>query len=81
MELWTEADSHPAPSTSAGLAYALPVELLLTTEWSDSACWSPGQLLDALSLTYRRARILLALCAASAVVVSTALFVRRDVAT
>jgi ABC-2 type transport system permease protein len=77
----------PAAAVGAGLAWALPGELLVTAAWADGARWLPGQLLDTLAqggttaVTYGSAGLLLALYGVVAMVAGTTLFARRDVAT
>lgn len=77
----------PAAAVGAGLAYALPFELLVGSAWDDSARWLPGQLLQTLAeggaatVTYTRAALLQGSYGALAVAVATTLFARRDVAT
>ena len=77
----------PAAAVGAGLAYALPFELLVTTAWDSGGHWLPGRLLETLAqggtaaVTYGRAALLLAIYGALAVVAGTTLFARRDVAT
>jgi ABC-2 type transport system permease protein len=77
----------PAAAVGAGLAYALPFELLVTSAWDSGARWLPGQLLGTLAaggaatVTYGRAGLLLAIYGALAVAAATTLFARRDVAT
>jgi ABC-2 type transport system permease protein len=76
----------PAAAVGAGVAYALPFELVLSTAWSTSGRWLPGQLLSALAdggsatVPYARAVLLLALYGLVAVTVGASMFARRDVA-
>ncbi|MEX1209119.1 MAG: ABC transporter permease [Acidimicrobiia bacterium] len=75
----------PAPAVSAGLAYALPVEMLLATAWDDAPRWLPRGLLDSLAaggtplVSYNRASVLVTLYVAAALVLMGVLFARRDV--
>jgi len=75
----------PAPAVSVGLAYALPVEMLLASAWDDAPLWLPRGLLDSLAaggtplVSYGRASILVATYVFASLVVMGALFVRRDV--
>jgi ABC-2 type transport system permease protein len=75
----------PAAAVGAGVAYALPFELVLSTAWSTSARWLPGQLLGTLAdggtatVPYGRAALLLAVFGVAAAAAGTTLFVRRDV--
>jgi ABC-2 type transport system permease protein len=77
----------PAAAVGAGVAYALPFELLVSAAWDSGVRWLPGQLLETLAeggaatVTYGRAALLLASYGVLAVVASTTLFTRRDVAT
>jgi ABC-type transport system involved in multi-copper enzyme maturation permease subunit len=75
----------PAPAVGVGVAYALPLEAILTAAWSQGARWLPGQLLGALAtggtadVTYARAAVLLAVYLAIALAAAATLFARRDV--
>jgi ABC-2 type transport system permease protein len=75
----------PAPAVGVGVAYALPLEAILTAAWSQGARWLPGQLLGALAtggtadVTYARAAAPLAVYLAIALAVAATLFARRDV--
>jgi ABC-2 type transport system permease protein len=75
----------PAPAVGVGVAYALPVEAILTAAWSHGARWLPGQLLEALAtggtadVTYGRAAALLAVYLTVALAAAATLFARRDV--
>lgn len=75
----------PAPAVAAGVAYALPVEMLLRSAWADGAQWLPGGLLGALAaggtsvVSYDRALTLVGLYAAVALIAVGVLFMRRDV--
>jgi ABC-2 type transport system permease protein len=77
----------PAAAVGAGVAYALPFELLVSAAWDSGARWLPGQLLETLAeggaatVTYGRAALLLAVYGVLAVVAGTTLFTRRDVTT
>jgi ABC-type transport system involved in multi-copper enzyme maturation permease subunit len=77
----------PAAAVGAGVAYALPFELVLTTAWASGARWLPGQLLGTLAdggsaaVSYGRAAALLAVYGALVVAAAATLFTRRDVAT
>lgn len=75
----------PAPAVAAGVAYALPVEMLLASAWEDAARWLPRGLLDAVAaggtsvVSYDRALALAAVYVAVALVTVGVLFTRRDV--
>ncbi|MFP4636139.1 MAG: ABC transporter permease [Nitriliruptoraceae bacterium] len=75
----------PAPAVAAGVAYALPVEMLLSSVWDDAARWLPRGLLDGLAaggtplVSYGRASALVALYTVGALTVMAVLFTRRDV--
>jgi ABC-2 type transport system permease protein len=75
----------PAPAVAAGVAYALPVEMLLRSAWADGAQWLPGGLLGALAaggtsvVSYGRALTLVGLYTAVALIAVGVLFMRRDV--
>jgi ABC-2 type transport system permease protein len=75
----------PAPAVGVGVAYALPLEAILTAAWSQGARWLPGQLLGALAtggtadVTHARAAVLLAVYLAIALAAAATLFARRDV--
>lgn len=75
----------PAPAVAAGVAYALPVEMLLASVWDDAARWLPRGLLDSLAaggtplVSYGRASALIALYTVAALTVIAVLFARRDV--
>jgi hypothetical protein len=75
----------PAPAVGVGVAYALPLEAILTAAWDQGARWLPGQLLWALAtggtadVTYARAAALLAVYLAIALATAATLFARRDV--
>jgi ABC-2 type transport system permease protein len=77
----------PAAAVGAGLAYALPFELLVTSAWESGQPWLPGQLLGtlaqggAVTVTYGRAALLLAVYGMVAVVAAVTLFARSDVTT
>jgi len=75
----------PAPAVAAGIAYALPVEMLLDAAWDDAALWLPRGLLDSLAyggtplVSYGRAWALVALYTVVALGLSAVVFARRDV--
>lgn len=76
----------PAASISVGLAWALPVEGLMSRVWTPAGQWLPGQLLDALAaggdgatVSYSAAGLRLAGYCLMAVTLAGVLFQRRDV--
>lgn len=72
-------------AVAAGLAYALPLENLLTSVWSVGAEWLPGQLLESLAeggaadVSLTRAAMLLAIYAVGALALAAIVFQRRDI--
>ncbi len=75
----------PAPAVIAGIAWALPVEGLLTSAWSSLGTWLPFNQLDAIisqgnsEIGYGHALAMGSVYAAAACVVAAMLFRRRDV--
>lgn len=76
----------PAAAISVGLAYALPVEALLSRVWSPASRWLPGQLLDTIAsgggestVSYLVAGLRLVSYAVIAAAAVSALFHRQDV--
>jgi ABC-type transport system involved in multi-copper enzyme maturation permease subunit len=75
------------PSVAVGvvLAYALPVENLITSYWEEADRWLPGQLIRSIALggsnisSYQRSLVLVGIYSAVAMAVSLMLFHRRDV--
>ncbi|WP_250279514.1 ABC transporter permease subunit [Frankia sp. Cppng1_Ct_nod] len=75
----------PAAAVSVGLAYALPLEMLVSRIWSPAANWLPARLMDAFAsgthgyhVAYQAAGIRLAVFCAVAAMVAAVLFRRRD---
>jgi ABC-2 type transport system permease protein len=77
----------PVPAIGFGVAWALPLEAILSATVNGLDRWLPGQLLDTLAAggnataSYHAAALTLAAYGALAAAVSAALFARRDVVT
>jgi ABC-type transport system involved in multi-copper enzyme maturation permease subunit len=77
----------PAPSIGAGVVYILLVDPLINAAWSAGGRWLPGQMLQAIALggttesSLIRAALIVVIYMVAILVMATALFVRRDVAT
>ena len=77
----------PAPAVGVGLAYALPVELVLVGVWQDGGRWLPGQLLSTFAaggselISHTRSGLMLAVYVVVAGAIGAGLFLRRDVST
>jgi ABC-2 type transport system permease protein len=75
----------PAAAVGAGVAYALPFELVIATAWASGARWLPGQLLGTLAdggaatVSYGRAALVLTLYGTLTITLCATLFTRRDV--
>jgi ABC-2 type transport system permease protein len=75
----------PTTAVAVGLAYALPLENLLSSVWSVGAEWLPGQLLESVAegggadVSLTHAAVLLSIYAAAALALAAAAFARRDV--
>jgi ABC-type transport system involved in multi-copper enzyme maturation permease subunit len=75
----------PAPAVIAGIAWALPVEGLLSSAWSSLGTWLPFRQLDAIiaqgtsTIGYGHALVMGSAYAALACVVAAVLFRQRDV--
>ncbi|WP_239310097.1 MULTISPECIES: ABC transporter permease subunit [unclassified Frankia] len=76
----------PAAAVSVGLAYALPLEMLVSRIWSPAATWLPARLMDTFAagahgyhITYAAAGGRILLFCAAAVVVAAGLFRHRDI--
>lgn len=75
----------PASAIAGGVAYALPLEKLLTAAWSSGAGWLPGQLLQAVaeggtsSVSLARAALLFAAYATLGLAAAAVALTRRDV--
>ncbi|MBX6389654.1 MAG: ABC transporter permease [Frankia sp.] len=75
----------PAASISVGLAYVLPVEIIVTGIWRPAGDWLPGQLLQAIAnggagyaIAYADAGVRVLLYGLVAVLITTLLFRYRD---
>ena len=74
-----------AAAVGVALAYAIPVEGLITHIWQDAPRWLPGQLINAVLVsgnavtTYARALLLITVYALAAALIAAALFRRGDV--
>ncbi|WP_131765964.1 ABC transporter permease subunit [Candidatus Protofrankia californiensis] len=76
----------PAAAVSVGLAYALPLEMLVSRIWSPAASWLPARLMDAMAagargyqVGYETAGIRILVFCAAAIAITLVLFARRDV--
>jgi ABC-type transport system involved in multi-copper enzyme maturation permease subunit len=75
----------PAASISVGLAYVLPIEIIVTSIWSPAADWLPGQLLQNIAnggrgfaTSYGDAALRVLCYGAVAAVITMSLFRLRD---
>ncbi len=75
----------PAAAVSVGLAYALPLEMLVSRIWSPAAAWLPARLMDTFAagahgyhIAYSAAGLRILVFCLAAVLVAAGLFKHRD---